>query len=88
LHHTFKATTIEKEVALEEVLNAKVEVLRPRNELCQAQTQVRQDALTIQTLELTKFNFANMQTQLDKSLAKNEEYQVQFPTLQNQLIVI
>jgi hypothetical protein len=35
----------------------------------------------IQALESTKSNFASLQSWLDKSLAKNEEYQVQLPTL-------
>jgi hypothetical protein len=50
--------------------------------------QVWQDALMIQALELTKCNFANMQIWLDKSLAKNEEYQAQLPTHQDRLTII
>jgi hypothetical protein len=42
----------------EEALNAKNEVWRLKNELCQAQ----QDALTIQALKSTKSNFVNMQS--------------------------
>jgi hypothetical protein len=42
----------------------------------------------IQALESTKSNFASMQSWLDKSLAKNEGYWTQIPTLQDQLIII
>jgi hypothetical protein len=59
-----------------------------KNELCQAQTQAQHDVLTIQALEIAKFNFVGMQSWLDKSLAKNEEYRAQLPTLQDRLIVI
>jgi hypothetical protein len=38
LQHAFEATTTEKEVALEEALNAKKKVLHLKNELHQAQT--------------------------------------------------
>ncbi len=68
----------------EEALNAKNEVWRLKNELCQAQ----QDALTIQALKSTKSNFVNMQSWLDKSLVENEEHQTQLPTLQDRLLVI
>jgi len=60
LHHTFEATTIKKEVALEEALNAKVEVLCLRNELRQGQMKAWQDALTIQALKLAKSDFVGM----------------------------
>jgi predicted nuclease with TOPRIM domain len=42
----------------------------------------------IQPLDLAKSNFASMQSWLDKSLAKNNEYWAQLPTLQDRLIVI
>jgi hypothetical protein len=45
-----------------------------KNELHQTQMQVQQDALLIQALELAKSNFASMQSWLDKSLVKNDEY--------------
>jgi hypothetical protein len=64
LQHTFEATTTKKEVTLEEALNAKIEVMRLKNELCQAQMQVRQDALMIHALESAKSNFISMQSQL------------------------
>jgi hypothetical protein len=54
-----------------------------KNELRQAQAWVRQDVLTIQALESAKSNFMGMQSRLDKSLAKNKEYQTQLPTLQD-----
>jgi hypothetical protein len=38
LQHTFEAANIEKEATLKDVFNAKAEVLRLKNELCQAQT--------------------------------------------------
>jgi hypothetical protein len=60
LHHTFEATAIKKEVALEEALNAKVEVLCLRNELRQGQTKAWQDALIIQALKLAKSDFVGM----------------------------
>jgi hypothetical protein len=50
--------------------------------------QVWHDDLMIQALELTKSNFASMQIWLDKSFAKNEEYQAQLPTHQDRLTVI
>jgi hypothetical protein len=59
-----------------------------KNELCQVQTQTRKDILTIQALELAKSNFAGMQNQLEKFLAKIEEYRAQFPTLQDKLTII
>jgi hypothetical protein len=59
-----------------------------KNELHQVQTQAWQNALTIQALESAKSNFMGMQSQLDKSLAKNEEYKIQLPMLQDKLIVI
>ncbi len=74
--HAFEATSIEKEVAFEDGFNAKVEVLHLKNELHQAWMQVWHDVLMIRALELAKSNFASMQIWLDKSLAKNEEYQL------------
>ncbi len=50
-----------------------------KNELHQTQMQVQQDALLIQALELAKSNFASMQSWLDKSLVKNDEYWAQLP---------
>jgi hypothetical protein len=47
LRHTFEVANIEKEVALEDAFNAKVEVLCLKNKLCQAQTQAWQDVLMI-----------------------------------------
>jgi hypothetical protein len=47
-----------------------------KNELHQAWMQVWHDVLMIRALELAKSNFASMQIWLDKSLAKNEEYQL------------
>jgi hypothetical protein len=38
LWHAFEVANIEKEVAFEDVLHAKVEVLCLKNRLCQAQT--------------------------------------------------
>jgi hypothetical protein len=64
LQHTFEATITKKEVTFEEALNAKTKVMRLNNELCQAQMQARQDALTIQALKSTKSNFIGMQSQL------------------------
>jgi len=88
LRHAFEATTTEKEATLKEALNAKVEVMHLKNELRQAQAWVQQDVLTIQALESAKSNFMGMQSQLDRSLVKNEEYQTQLPTLQDQLLII
>ncbi len=88
LRHAFEATTTRKESAFKEALNANTKVMHLKNELHQAQTQAWQDALTIQALESAKSNFVGMQSQLDKSLAKNEEYQIQLPMLQNKLTII
>jgi hypothetical protein len=51
------------EATLEEVLNAKIKIMRLKNELCQAQTQVWQDALMIHALKLAKSNFVGIPSQ-------------------------
>jgi predicted cation transporter len=75
LWHAFEVANIEKEATLENVLNAKAEVLRFKNKLRQVQMQAQQDVLMILALELTKSNFTGMKIWLDKSIAENEEYQ-------------
>jgi hypothetical protein len=42
----------------------------------------------IQAFESTKFNFTSMKTWLDKSLAKNKEFDAILPTFQDQLTII
>ncbi len=59
-----------------------------KNELHQVQTQAWHDALMIQALKSAKSNFVIMQSWLDKSLVKNEDYRTQLPTLQDHLLVI
>jgi len=81
LWHAFEVVTTKKEATFEEALNAKNKVLHLKNGLRHVQTQAWKDAFMIQALELAKSNFTRMQSRLDKSLAKNEEYQTQLPTL-------
>jgi hypothetical protein len=83
LWHVFEASNLKKEATLEKVLNVKIKVMCLKNELHQAQTQVWQDALTIQALELAKSNFASMQSQWTIFWPKMKS-----TTLQDQLIVI
>lgn len=82
MRHAFEAATTKKEVALQEALNVKNKVLCLKNELCQV------GCLDNSSNKSAKSNFMGMQNQLDNSLAENEKYYAQLPTLQDRLIVI